>query len=622
MNKRRSTADTAATRALPKDMPPVAVARSTVEPPSAPTEPAHGYVDAYGRSRAVGGWLFSGWVPRPLHLDVLEPVEFTVVTDEGEWRGHAILAFHQRADLDHKSVGVIAYVAGSGGAVGQLQSIAFSIGQTAYRAPTGHFTRSLNEPDIVGCVRANLANKAYPEQNRDQIFAVTARAGFTGQDTLGSLSETVLLEVDHAIACPPDGVLLKGWIQCAPSAVRGIRVRSGSRSAVLDLDNAVRIDRPDVVAVVGPRYGYAEVRCGFIAYVPGVLTKSNVTYLEVELATGEMGYKILKLSTQAGVAAIRCILEDVDVRPQTIDATFDLTLGPALASLNAARLQQPVTFTEITYGPRPSGPRSTVIIPLYGRIDFLEYQMALFSADWDTAGSELLYVLDDPGKRRELEILARSVFERFRLPFRVLVLDANVGFAAANNVGLREAHGEYICYLNSDIFPITQGWLERLINGLERHPDLGIIGARLLFEDGSVQHEGCYYEALSDYGGWTFIEHLNKGRRPDEHESIQRRDAITGACMVMRRALAAEIGGFDEAYIIGDFEDSDLCQQVRVRGLTVAVDLGVHLHHLERKSQHSPNDRWRMNLTLYNAWLHERRWFRANSAAVRATKTT
>jgi GT2 family glycosyltransferase len=252
-----------------------------------------------------------------------------------------------------------------------------------------------------------------------------------------------------------------------------------------------------------------------------------------------------------------------------------------------------------------------VVIPLYRRIDFVEYQMALLSRCWDATQHEILYVLDDPAKRRELEILGRSLYERFRIPFRLLLLEANVGFSAANNVGLRAARGEFVCFLNSDIFPITDRWIERLVAGLQRNPDLGIIGARLLFEDGSVQHEGCYYRTLSEYGHWTFIEHLNKGLRPEPVEGIQRREAITGACMVMRRVLAEELGGFDESFIIGDFEDSDLCLKAKARGLACAVDMAVHLYHLERQSQGSAGEAWRMNLTLYNAWIHQRRWFPA-----------
>jgi GT2 family glycosyltransferase len=60
--------------------------------------------------------------------------------------------------------------------------------------------------------------------------------------------------------------------------------------------------------------------------------------------------------------------------------------------------------------------------------------------------------------------------------------------------------------------------------------------------------------------------------------------------------------------VIGDFEDSDLCLKLAERGKYCVVDPGVELFHLERKSQASSALGWRMNLTVYNAWQHERRW--------------
>src|ERR1035441_5047603 len=88
--------------------------------------PFVGYVDLYGYSSAAGGWLFSGWVPRPLNVDAREPVEFLAQYEKGQSWGQAILAFHQRDDLDQRSIGVIAFVRDGSPAVGHLQSIAFS----------------------------------------------------------------------------------------------------------------------------------------------------------------------------------------------------------------------------------------------------------------------------------------------------------------------------------------------------------------------------------------------------------------------------------------------------------------------------------------------------------------
>jgi GT2 family glycosyltransferase len=578
--------------------------------------PFAGFVDCFGYSSAARGWLFNGWVTRPSDLDASEATEFLAQYEKNQCSGSALLAFYQRADLDEHSIGVIAFFAGGSRPEGALQHIDFVLRGGEYRALAGDFTARLLDQEIVDRVRLSLTTQAIAGPHRDHLLSITARPGFTGQDTLSSLSETVLLEIDDAIACPPGGVLLKGWVLAAPGVISGMQVRSGPIAAPLSLSNALRVDRPDVIAAVGASHGFSENRCGFIAHVPAVLSAGDLTYLEVELENGEVGFKKLNLGKRAGLDAIRKVLEGVVIRQGEIDAAFDHTLGPAVASINsiteAARRRHPVTVTELEFGRPPKRPLCSVIIPLYGRVDFAEYQMALFSRSWDRTQLEILYVLDDPAKRREMEMLARSLHERFGIYFRLLMLESNVGFAAANNVGLRAARGRYVCYLNSDVFPITDGWVLRLIEGLKANPDVGIIGARLLFEDGSVQHEGCFYKNLSEYGQWTFIEHLNKGRRPSAGTGLRKRDAITGACMVLESELARELGGFDESFIIGDFEDSDVCLKAKAKGLASAVDMGVEMYHLERKSQVSPGAGWRMNLTLYNAWLHQRRWFDAS----------
>jgi GT2 family glycosyltransferase len=579
--------------------------------------PFPGYVDIFGYSSAAGGWLFSGWVARPPSTNRLDPVDFIAQFEQSQNRGKATLAFYQRTDVDPKAIGVVAYLPSSSRAVGNLQEIAFNLEGISYTARCTHSAALHSEQELVDKVRPNLLTLAFENHNRTHLLSITSRRGFAGHETLSALSEPVLLEIDEAILCPPDGVLLKGWHLAATASVRSIRVRSGPLAGELQLSKSISIARPDVIESVGQELGFSNVRCGFIAHVPGTISHNDVAYIEVELANGEVGFKDFKLSKTSGIDAIRRILEGVDVRFGELDAAFDNVLGPAIRAINVARLQElaPVDPLEIQYGQTVKSSRCSLIIPLYGRIDFVEYQMAMFSRDRTIEAVDIIYVLDDPTKRRELEVMSLSVFERFRIPFRIILLPKNLGFAPANNIGLRAARGSFVCFLNSDIVPITENWLGRLIDRLAKHPDIGILGAQLLYEDGSIQHEGCVYRPLPEFGNWTFVDHLNKGRRPGPAREMQRCAAITGACMVMRRELATAIKGFDESFIIGDFEDSDLCLRAQHLGKACAVDHAVQLYHLERKSQAAPSQNWRLNLTLYNAWVHQRRWYDSSSLA-------
>jgi GT2 family glycosyltransferase len=594
-----------------------------VSAPSPSVMPSLGYVDIYGYSSAAGGWLFGGWVPRPPDTDRADSAEFIAQYEASQSKGAADLAFYQRQDIESDAIGFIAFTTDGGRDVGRLQHITFCVDRINYRAKRHLNTTRLLDQELLDRLRPHLTDPKFASRTQKHLVSITSRPGFAGQDTLSSLKEPVLMQIDEAISCPPDGILLRGWQLAQPGVVRRIQVRSGPLAVDLDLSLAIRNARPDVIAALRQEFGFSDDQCGFIAYLPACISSGDPSYIEVTLCNGDIGFKTFKISKRTGIDAIRGILEGVDVRHGELDPAFDNVLGPAISCINEARLRQPPTSTEIQFGRAPENPEYSLIVPLYGRVDFIEYQMALFSQQQGAKDLDVIYVLDDPPKQRELEDLAHSTFARFRIAFRVLLLTANLGFAPASNAGLRIARGRFVCFLNSDVFPITGDWMQRLSAALERHPDIGVIGPRLLYEDGSIQHEGCFYRVVPELAGWTFSDHHNKGRRPAAAHGLWRHEAITGACMVLTRSFALELGGFDEAYVVGDFEDMDLCQRIRARGLACAVDDNVQLYHLERKSQAESNQGWRCNLTLYNAWLHQRRWISATGLRVRteAAKT-
>jgi len=365
-----------------------------------------------------------------------------------------------------------------------------------------------------------------------------------------------------------------------------------------------------VADAVGGRFGITDARCGFVAYAAQCVAPGEPLYLEVELHSGEIGYKRLPTPVRRGVPAMRRVLESVVLAPDEIQAAFDTVLGPPLVAINEARLSQPRPRSEVAFGTPNPAPECSIIVPLYGRMDFMTYQLALMS-EIDMARHEVIFVLDDPPRKQELLGLAESAWKRFGIPFRVIALQENLGFAPANNVGLEYARGEYVCHLNSDVMPPAEPWLDRLVQDLRDDPGIGVAGCLLLFEDGTVQHEGMTYERLPSLGNWPFPMHPNKGRLPGPGPDLAPAEAVTGACMVLRTDLARELGGFDEVYAIGDFEDSDLCFKIKERGLRCVVDRRVRLWHLERQSQVTPDRMWRMYVTLLNAWTHTRRWFPA-----------
>ncbi len=572
-----------------------------------PLNRLEGFVDLCGYHNACGGWFFVGWVTRNWDNQV-GPEDVVVRFMDGSIHsGETVTGFYPRDDIEGLGIGFIMFVPGSSRPLGSLTSIETRYGGVSSFIRASASTLRIRDADLGGRLRPIVADVGEQETSM-ALLAFLARHAYAGVDTLGGLPDRIFLEFDEVIACPPGGIAIMGWFLARPGTVRSMRLRSAAMNQPIDFESCIRIQRPDVIASLGAEHGFDDPRCGFILYVPCTAIANGEMYIEVETAQREVGYRKLPPSKLTGIAAIKRLLNTFDVRYGEIPLAFDRTIGTAVGHLNDRRLAKPPAADTIEFGRVNPSPRFSVIIPLYGRLDFIEYQLAFLSSHKAAADYEFIYVLDDPPKRRQAERLFSSAYARFQIPFRALLMEQNMGFAPANNVGLRAARGTYICYMNSDVFPGPHDWLERLAEQMELNPDLGTVGPTLLYGDGSIQHEGITFRQLPEFGDWLFPDHINKGMRRPLKPGLVRHIGITGACMLLRREVALALGGFDESFIIGDFEDTDLCLRLHRMGLNSAVLTDVEMFHLERKSQAGSAQAWRMNLTLYNAWVHEKRW--------------
>ena len=145
------------------------------------------------------------------------------------------------------------------------------------------------------------------------------------------------------------------------------------------------------------------------------------------------------------------------------------------------------------------------------------------------------------------------------------------------------ARGAALLLLNSDVVPAAPGWLSPMRAALAAS-GVGAVGPKLLFDDGSIQHAGLFFERDAD-GVW-FNAHYHKGMPRHWPAALQRRrvPAVTGAALMLRRSLFEAIGGICEDYIIGDYEDSDLCLRVQASGAAIAYVPQAELFHFERRS--------------------------------------
>ena len=161
--------------------------------------------------------------------------------------------------------------------------------------------------------------------------------------------------------------------------------------------------------------------------------------------------------------------------------------------------------------------------------------------------------------------------------------EAGFNYSTINNFGFKFAKGDYIMLLNNDVELITSDIFQSML-GFCMRPEVGIVGAKLLYNDHTVQHAGVLVGA----GG--LADHVFKGIHEDDPgymgRAISSQDvsAVTAACLLVKRSVYEEVGGLEDEFQVA-FNDVDFCLKVRKAGYLIVYDADVKLFHYESKSR-------------------------------------
>jgi GT2 family glycosyltransferase len=166
---------------------------------------------------------------------------------------------------------------------------------------------------------------------------------------------------------------------------------------------------------------------------------------------------------------------------------------------------------------------------------------------------------------------------------RVLRFDEPFNFARICNFAATHANGELLGFLNNDIDVIDAGWLDEMVM-LARRPDVGCVGAKLLYQDGMIQHAGV----ILGLGGYAAHAHRcfprDHGGYFGRLKVRQNVSAVTGACLVVRKAVYQQVGGMDEKLTVA-YNDVDFCLKVREAGFLNVFTPFATLYHFESKTR-------------------------------------
>lgn len=220
----------------------------------------------------------------------------------------------------------------------------------------------------------------------------------------------------------------------------------------------------------------------------------------------------------------------------------------------------------------------SIIIPTRDRLDLL--QRCIESIERKPAYDNYEIIVVDNGSKspETLTYLADT-------PHRVIHDYGRFNYSRLNNAAAREADGKYLLFLNNDTEILSPEWLSAMIEHAQR-PEVGAVGAKLLYPDGRIQHAGVVLGPLG------MAAHAHRFASPVPGSGyfnfpniVRNYSAVTAACMMVRRDLFLEIGGFDEQNLPVAFNDIDLCLRLRESGHIVVYTPYAVVRHYESASR-------------------------------------
>lgn len=239
----------------------------------------------------------------------------------------------------------------------------------------------------------------------------------------------------------------------------------------------------------------------------------------------------------------------------------------------------------VIYAVPDPAPLVSIIIPTRDHVELLRRCVQSIGEHTDYAPFEIV-IIDNNSSEEETRSYLGAVST---WAGATVVRDLGAfNFSRLNNVAARHARGEILAFLNNDIEATDRGWLTEMVSHAAR-PEVGAVGARLWYPDGTLQHGGV----VLGLGGVAGHAHH---RVPHGHPGYFNRaflqqncSAVTAACMLTRKSVFEELGGFDERNLGINFNDIDYCLRVAARELQVVWTPYANLIHHESASRgHHP----------------------------------
>lgn len=209
-----------------------------------------------------------------------------------------------------------------------------------------------------------------------------------------------------------------------------------------------------------------------------------------------------------------------------------------------------------------------------------------------------LIIVDNKSSRDTVKVIKKYENDK---RVKIIFNSKNYGFAKGNNIGLKQATGEYLIVLNNDIL-ITPGWISRLLFHIQKH-SIGLVGV-ITNAIGNEAKVELKYEPLDTFQfEKTVREYTSK-----KWGSLMNLNNIAAFCWIESRETYKKIGGFDERYKVGMFEDDDYCHRINLANLSIQCAEDVFIHHYSMSSFKKLSQEKYLKIFNENKEKFEKKW--------------
>lgn len=445
------------------------------------------------------------------------------------------------------------------------------------------------DPEITGIIEE--FRRAHPERVRVAEHETNRHISETSNTCLGLAEGEYVALLDH------DDRL------CPNALAEVVKTLNERRDSVGEVPEILYTDER-VIGVAGEYEDVVFFKPGWSPFLHlGVNYTTHLSVYRRELLTAIGGFRagvegaqdhdlMLRAceAAQTPVVHIPIVLYQWRSHPEsTADSLgakpYALTNGIAAVTAACDRRNRPATVTldprtrhyRTSFALPEPPPLVSIVIPTKDSPEMLRTCVESILGRSTYPAFEIVLVDNNSTDRRTLELYRE--FGR-RPEFRVIEDPAYFNFARLINTGARAAAGSYLVLLNNDTEVVTPDWIEQLLM-YAQFPEVGAVGAKLLYPDGFLQHGGVVGS------GRDIANHAGIGQHDDDsfyfdyvqtpHETL----AVTGAALMISAALFDSVGGLDERYVPNAYGDVDLCLRLRAQGLVNVYTPYATLTHFE-----------------------------------------